>query len=125
VLLVPRWIECQRVTFKYGLGGEFIEVLRTLHKLGLDSTEPLRVKGAEVVPRDVVAAALPDPARIGDRMTGKTCAGTLVTGRGKDGNPRKTYVYHVVDNEWSMREYDQQAVLWQTALNPGRGPRAS
>ena len=113
------------MTFKYGLGDEFIEVLRTLHKLGLDSTEPLRVKGAEVVPRDVVAAALPDPARIGDRMTGKTCAGTLVTGRGKDGNPRKTYVYHVVDNEWSMREYDQQAVLWQTALNPGRGPRAS
>ena len=30
VLLVPRWIDCQRVTFKYGLGDEFIEVLRTL-----------------------------------------------------------------------------------------------
>src|ERR671934_2956018 len=40
VLLVPRWIDCRRVTFKYGLGDEFIEVLRTLHKLGLDSTEP-------------------------------------------------------------------------------------
>jgi saccharopine dehydrogenase-like NADP-dependent oxidoreductase len=118
VLLVPRWVECGRVTFKYGLGNEFIEVLRTLHKLGLDSTEPLRVKGVEVAPRDVVAAALPDPATLGDRMTGKTCAGTLVTGRGKDGSPRKTYVFHVVDNEWSMREYGHQAVLWQTALNP-------
>jgi saccharopine dehydrogenase (NAD+, L-lysine-forming) len=118
VLLVPRWIDCGRVTFKYGLGDEFIEVLRTLHKLGLDSTELLRVKGVEVAPRDVVAAALPDPATLGDRMTGKTCAGTLVTGRGKDGNPRKTYLFHVVDNEWSMREYGHQAVLWQTALNP-------
>jgi saccharopine dehydrogenase (NAD+, L-lysine-forming) len=118
VLLVPRWIECKRVTFKYGLGNEFIEVLRTLHKLGLDSTEPLRVKGVEVAPRDVVAAALPDPATLGDRMTGKTCAGTLVSGRGKDGEPRKTYLFHVVDNEWSMREYGSQAVLWQTALNP-------
>jgi saccharopine dehydrogenase (NAD+, L-lysine forming) len=118
VLLVPRWIDCRRVTFKYGLGDEFIEVLRTLHKLGLDSTEPLRVKGVEVAPRDVVAAALPDPATLGDRMTGKTCAGTLVTGRGKDGAPRRTYLFHVVDNAWSMSEYGVQAVLWQTALNP-------
>jgi saccharopine dehydrogenase (NAD+, L-lysine-forming) len=118
VVLVPRWIECRRVTFKYGLGDEFIEVLRTLRKLGLDSTEPLVVKGVEVAPRDVVAAALPDPATLGDRMHGKTCAGTLVTGLGKDGVPRKTYLYHVVDNEWSMREYGSQAVLWQTAINP-------
>ena len=118
VLLVPRWVDCRRVTFKYGLGDEFIEVLRTLHKLGLDSKEPIRVKGVEVAPRDVVAAALPDPATLGDRMSGKTCAGTLVTGTGIDGRPRKTYLYHVVDNEWSMREYGSQAVVWQTALNP-------
>ena len=118
VLLVPRWIDCNRVTFKYGLGDEFIEVLRTLHKLGLDSKEPIRVKGAEVAPRDVVAASLPDPATLGERMTGKTCAGTLVTGVGKDGNLRKTYLYHVADNETSMREYGSQAVVWQTAINP-------
>jgi saccharopine dehydrogenase-like NADP-dependent oxidoreductase len=24
----------------------------------------------------------------------------------------------VVDNDWSMREYGHQAVVWQTALNP-------
>ena len=118
VLLVPRWVDCKRVTFKYGLGDEFIEVLRTLHKLGLDGKEPIRVKGIEVAPRDVVAAALPDPATLGDRMTGKTCAGTLITGTGVDGHPRRTYLYHVVDNEWSMREYGSQAVVWQTALNP-------
>jgi saccharopine dehydrogenase (NAD+, L-lysine-forming) len=118
VLLVPRWIDCNRVTFKYGLGDEFIEVLKTLHKLGLDSKEPIRVKGTEVAPRDVVAAALPDPATLDERMTGKTCAGTLVTGIGTDGNPRKTYLYHVADNETSMREYGSQAVVWQTAINP-------
>ena len=118
VLLVPRWVECRRVTFKYGLGDEFIDVLQTLHKLGLDGKDKIRVKGVEVAPRDVVAAALPDPMTLGDRMSGKTCAGTLVTGLGKDGKPRKTYLYHVVDNEWSMREYGAQAVVWQTALNP-------
>ncbi len=118
VLLVPRFLDCRRVTFKYGLGDEFIEVLKTLHKLGLDRKEPIRVKGLEVAPRDVVAAALPDPATLGERMTGKTCAGTLVTGIGVDGKPRRTYLYHVVDNEWSMGEYGAQAVVWQTALNP-------
>jgi saccharopine dehydrogenase-like NADP-dependent oxidoreductase len=118
VLLVPRWIACKRVTFKYGLGDEFIEVLKTLHSLGLDSKVPIRVKGGEVAPRDVVAAVVPDPATLGERMTGKTCAGTLVTGVGSDGEPRKTYLYHVADNETTMREYGSQAVVWQTAINP-------
>ena len=118
VLLIPRWVKARRVTFKYGLGDEFIEVLRTLNKLGLDRTEKLRVGGVEVSPRDVVAAALPDPATLGDRMSGKTCAGTWVTGTGADGRPKEVYLYHVVDNEWSMREYGSQAVVWQTAINP-------
>jgi saccharopine dehydrogenase-like NADP-dependent oxidoreductase len=118
VLLVPRWVDCRRVDFKYGLGEEFIDVLRTLHKLGLDSTEPVRVRGVEVAPRDVVAAALPDPATLGERMRGKTCAGTYVTGTGADGRARAAYLYHVVDNEESMREWGHQAVVLQTALNP-------
>ena len=118
VLLIPRWVKARRVTFKYGLGNEFIEVLRTLHKLGLDSTTPVRVKGVEVSPRDVVAACLPDPAGLGDRMHGKTCAGTWVTGLGKDGQPRQVYLYHVVDNATTMAEYGSQAVVWQTAINP-------
>ncbi|MEV6690225.1 saccharopine dehydrogenase C-terminal domain-containing protein [Micromonospora sp. NPDC051196] len=118
VLLIPRWVPAKRITFKYGLGDEFIEVLKTLHKLGLDSTVPVSVKGVEVSPRDVVAACLPDPATLGDRMRGKTCAGTWVRGTGVDGRPREVYLYHVVDNEWSMREYGHQAVVWQTAINP-------
>ncbi len=118
VVLIPRWVQCERVTFKYGLGQEFIDVLSTLHKLGLDSTEPLSVRGTEVAPRDVVAAALPDPATLGERMSGRTCAGTWVRGSGRDGQPRSTYLYHVVDNETTMREYGSQAVVWQTAVNP-------
>lgn len=118
VLLMPRWVDCRRATFKYGLGDEFITILKVLHTLGLDRTDPVRVKGVEISPRDVVAAVLPDPATVGPRMTGKTCAGLWVTGTGKDGAPRSTYLYHVVDNEWSMREYGHQCVVWQTAVNP-------
>ncbi|MFB0630910.1 saccharopine dehydrogenase family protein [Streptomyces sp. AB3(2024)] len=122
VLLVPRWVDARRITFKYGLGEDFIGKLKTLHALGLDSTEPVTVRGADgtpvrVSPRDVVAACLPDPATLGERMSGKTCAGTWVKGT-KDGRPREVYLYHVVDNQWSMREYGSQAVVWQTAVNP-------
>jgi saccharopine dehydrogenase-like NADP-dependent oxidoreductase len=118
VVLVPREIDCERVTFKYGLGEEFIGVLRTLHLLGLDAKERTRVGDVDVAPRDVVAAVLPDPAQLGERMTGKTCAGTLVTGIGDDGAPKSVYLYHVADNEETMREDGAQAVVWQTAINP-------
>ena len=122
VLLMPRWVDAKRVTFKYGLGDEFIAILKTLNQLGLDRTEPVRVRSADgpvmVAPRDVVAAGLPDPASLGPRMTGKTCAGLWVTGTGVNGEPREVYLYHVSDNEWTMAEYDAQCVVWQTALNP-------
>ncbi|MEI2619698.1 MAG: saccharopine dehydrogenase C-terminal domain-containing protein [Candidatus Nanopelagicales bacterium] len=118
VLLMPRWVDAKKVTFKFGLGDEFIEVLKTLRKLGLDRTEKVRVGHHEVSPRDVVAACLPDPLTLGDKMTGKTCAGLYVTGTGKDGNPRAVYLYHVSDNDWTMQEYGAQAVVWQTAMNP-------
>jgi saccharopine dehydrogenase-like NADP-dependent oxidoreductase len=132
VLMMPRWLEADRVTFKYGLGSEFIDVLRTLHKLGLDRTDPVSVKGLSaggahggivptgnvmVSPRDVVAACLPDPATLGDAMHGATCAGLYVRGT-KDGRPREAYLSHVVDNADSMRDYHAQCVVWQTAVNP-------
>jgi saccharopine dehydrogenase-like NADP-dependent oxidoreductase len=122
VLLMPRWVDAKRATFKYGLGNEFIGILKTLHQLGLDKTSPVRVRSAagpvEVAPRDVVAAGLPDPATLGPRMSGKTCAGLWVTGTSLDGTPREVYLYHVADNAWTMAEYESQCVVWQTALNP-------
>jgi len=118
VLLMPRWIDANRVTFKYGLGDEFIAVLEMLHKLGLDRTDPVQVRGQSVSPRDVVAACLPNPADLTDEIEGKTCAGLWVTGIGIDGAPREVYLYHVVDNEETVGRDGAQAVVWQTALFP-------
>ena len=118
VLMIPRLVDCKRVTFKFGLGSDFINMLEVLHGIGLDSTDPVKVKGGEVSPRDVVAACLPDPADLGDIMKGKTSAGIWVTGKGKDGKPREVYIYHVVDNEECMARDGSQAVVWQTAINP-------
>lgn len=116
VLLMPRWVNCKRVTFKYGLGDQFIGVLKTLHMLGLDNKNPIKVKDVMVAPRDVVAACLPDPAHLGDRMSGKTCAGLWVKGV-KDGKPRQVYLYQVADNAECMTRFGCQAVVAQTAFN--------
>jgi saccharopine dehydrogenase (NAD+, L-lysine-forming) len=116
VLLVPRWIKCKRVTFKYGLGDQFIGILKTLHTLGLDNKEPIKVKGVTVAPRDVVAACLPDPAHLGDLMSGRTSAGTWVKGV-KDGKPRQVYIYQVAENKACMRRFGVQAVVAQTGFN--------
>jgi saccharopine dehydrogenase (NAD+, L-lysine-forming) len=116
VLLVPRWIKAKRVTFKYGLGDQFIRVLKTLHMLGLDNKGKIKVKDVEVAPRDVVVACLPDPAHLGEKMKGKTCAGTWVKGV-KDGKPREVYLYQIADNEECMRMWGCQAVVAQTAFS--------
>lgn len=115
VLLMPRWLKPKRVTFKYGLGDQFIGVLQTLHTLKLDNKEAIDVKGVRVAPRDVVAACLPNPARLGDKMHGKTCAGTWIKGI-KDGAPREVYLYQVADNEACMKRWGCQAVVAQTAF---------
>ena len=116
VLLVPRWVKTKRMTFKYGLGDQFIGVLKTLHMLGLDNKEKINVKGVQVAPRDVVAACLPDPAHLGDKMSGKTCAGLWVKGT-KDGKPKEAYLYQVADNAECMSRLGCQAVVAQTAFS--------
>jgi saccharopine dehydrogenase (NAD+, L-lysine-forming) len=118
VILIPQKIDAKKVNFKYGLGSDFIEILKTINMLGLDRKENVDVQGVSVSPRDLLAASLPDPAKLGARMHGKTCAGILVKGADKSGKPRAVYIYNVVDNDWAMKEYGDQAVVWQTAINP-------
>ena len=118
VTLIPRKIDVGKVAFKYGLGSQFIGILKTIHTLGLDRTDPVSVQGVKVSPRNLLAALLPDPATLGPLMSGKTCAGIQVKGLDKSGNPKAVYLYNVVDNAFSMGEYGDQAVVWQTAINP-------
>jgi saccharopine dehydrogenase-like NADP-dependent oxidoreductase len=118
VALIPQKINAKKVTFKYGLGNDFIEKLKTIHALGLSNKEKVKYRGMEIAPRDFLASLLPDPATIGPVMHGKTCAGAHVAGLNKEGKPYACYIYNVVDNEWSMKNYGDQAVVWQTAINP-------
>ncbi len=117
VILIPRRIKTNRVTFKYALDDKFINAIKTLDMLGLTSKKPVNVKGMKVVPSEVVAACLPDPAHLGDMMTGKTCVGTWVKGI-KNGRDRQVYLYQSTDNAISMEKYGCQAVTWQTGVCP-------
>jgi saccharopine dehydrogenase-like NADP-dependent oxidoreductase len=84
--------------------------------LGLDNKNKIKVKGVEVAPRDVVAACLPDPAHLGEKMHGKTCAGTWIKGT-KDGKQKEVYLYQVADNQECMAKWNCQAVVAQTAFS--------
>ena len=118
VLLVPRWLpHVRRVTFKYALGSDFIEKLRFLHDIGLDRTDPVQVRGASVSPRDVVAAVVPDPVTMGDKMVGRAIVGTWVIGS-RDGKPREVFLYQMADAAETLRTTGSQVVGWQTGFNP-------
>ncbi len=118
VLLVPRSMpDVRRVTFKYALGADFIDKLKTIRDLGMDRTDKVSVKGVEVAPRDVLAAITPDPITLGDRMVGRAMVGTWVIGR-KDGRPREVFLYQRCDAQEVWARYGVQVVGWQTGFNP-------
>jgi saccharopine dehydrogenase-like NADP-dependent oxidoreductase len=122
VLLVPRYLQPpdappKKVTFKYALGADFIDKLKTIHALGMDRTDKVRVKGVDVAPRDVLAAITPDPAKVGEQMTGRAIVGTWVIGR-KDGRPREVFLYQMTDAQECWGSLGLGAVAWQTGFNP-------
>lgn len=119
VILIPRFINkgLKKVTYKISLGREFIEVLRTIRKLGLDNPEKINVKGVMVSPRDVVEACVPNPSELGHLMHGKMSVGIWVKGK-KDGKQKEIYIYQCSDNQDCMKRYNCQAVAVQTALGP-------
>jgi saccharopine dehydrogenase (NAD+, L-lysine-forming) len=118
VLLLPRWLAgLRRATFKYALGADFIDKLRTIHALGMDRTDRVWVGEVEVAPRDVLAAITPDPATLGDRMVGRAVVGSWVIGR-REGRPREVYLYQMADAQETWRTHGLQVVGWQTGFNP-------
>ncbi|MBU2515746.1 saccharopine dehydrogenase NADP-binding domain-containing protein [bacterium] len=120
VIMFPRYFSdkgLKKSTFKFGLGRDFIQAMKVLQAFGLHKTDPISVGKAKVSPRDVVAAAAPDPAQIGNMMTGKTAAGVWIKGI-KNGKQRSVYIYQVADNIECMKRLGSQAVVAQTAFNP-------
>jgi saccharopine dehydrogenase-like NADP-dependent oxidoreductase len=107
----------KKATFKYALGDEFMQAMEVFRSVNIDKTYKVKVGDCEVSPRDVVAAAAPDPNEIGKKYVGQTAAGTYVVGK-KDGMERKVYLYQVADNKECVDKYGTQVVVAQTAFTP-------
>ena len=118
VLLVPRVIDCNRVTFKYGVPAEMRTLLLNLKEVGMDDkTTKIKVGNAEIAPRDFLVKVVPSPVDSTTNMTGKGCAGTWVTGK-RDGLKRSVYLYQVADNQECIKKYTTNSVVAQTAVGP-------
>jgi saccharopine dehydrogenase-like NADP-dependent oxidoreductase len=107
----------KKATFKYALGDEFMQAMEIFRSVNIDNKEKIKVGNVEVAPRDVVAAAAPDPNEIGKQYVGQTAAGTYVVGK-KDGMERKVYLYQVADNKECVDKYGTQVVVAQTGFTP-------
>ena len=105
----------KKATFKYALGDEFMQAMEIFRSVNIDKAEKIKVGDVMVAPRDVIAAAAPDPNEIGKQYVGQTAAGTYVTGK-KDGMERKVYLYQVADNKECVEKYGTQVVVAQTAF---------
>jgi saccharopine dehydrogenase-like NADP-dependent oxidoreductase len=118
VLLVPRVIDCKRVTFKYGVPADFRKLLLNLEAVGMaDAERKIKIGDSEITPRDFLVKVVPSPTLTSDAMTGSGCAGTWVTGL-KDGKRRSVYLYQVADNQEFIRKYGTNSVVSQTAVGP-------
>jgi saccharopine dehydrogenase-like NADP-dependent oxidoreductase len=118
VLLVPRVLKCNRVTFKYGVPKEMRQLLFNLESTGMaDKERKIRIGDAEITPRDFLVKVTPSPVETAGQMTGKGCAGAWITGT-KDGKRRSVYLYQVADNQECLKKYGANSVVAQTAVGP-------
>jgi len=118
IVMLPRTMgdAAKKMSFKYGLGADFITMLKNLRALGLDNKHDM-VNGTGLTPRDVVSMVAPNPVDVADKIKGKCCVGTQVTGW-KDGMERKVFIYQTTDNEEEMKRIGSGCVVAQTAYNP-------
>lgn len=120
---MPRYLEqygLKKCTFKISLDDNLVQALKVINALGLRSLDPINVNGLSIVPRDVVAAAAPQPKDIGDEMIGKMCVGVHCVGI-KDGKRREVFMYQPFDNQESMKKWQMQAVVAQTGFGAAVG----
>ena len=118
VLLVPRVIDCNRVTFKYGVPAELRRLLLDLEAVNMtEANEKISIGEVKIAPRDFLVKVIPDPIKTANAMTGRGCAGTWVTGT-KQGLRRSVYLYQIADNQVCVEKYGTNSVVAQTAVMP-------
>lgn len=120
VWTIPRYLNgkgLKKCNFKYGLPDDFIAFLRSIKMIGLDSPDPINVKGQKVAPRDVVTALLPEPAELAGKLKGSVCVGTIVKGT-RAGQKVEKFLYNHVSHEEAFELLGEQGTSYQTGIPP-------
>ncbi len=120
---IPRYLQefgLKKCSFKIALDHNLINALKVIDAIGLRSLQEIEVDGKMVRPRDVVAAAAPQPKNIGNEMIGKMVVGVHCVGI-KDGMTRELFMYQPFDNQESVQKWGMQAVVAQTGFGAAIG----
>ncbi|MCL2848107.1 MAG: saccharopine dehydrogenase family protein [Firmicutes bacterium] len=106
----------KRIRFFMTFGQSYLTHLKCLENVGMTSIEPVNFNGVDIVPIQFLAKVLPDPSTLGPRTKGKTHIGVVFQGLGKDGKPKKYYLYNICDHEECYKEVGSQAISYTTGV---------
>ena len=113
--LIKHFPEIKKARFWMTFGDNYLKYLEVLENIGMTSIVPVNHNGAEIVPLEFLKTILPDPSSLGERTKGKTCIGTIISG--KKNNTEKTfYTYNICDHEECFDEVGSQAISYTTGV---------
>ena len=113
--LIKHFPEIKKARFWMTFGDNYLKYLEVLENIGMTSIVPINHNGAEIVPLEFLKTILPDPSSLGERTRGKTCIGTIISG--KKNNTEKTfYTYNICDHEACFDEIGSQAISYTTGV---------
>ncbi|MBN1677199.1 MAG: saccharopine dehydrogenase NADP-binding domain-containing protein [Candidatus Thermoplasmatota archaeon] len=119
--LLPRFLRDVRyVDFMIVVPDKLAEFANMIRKMGLHSMQPVRVDGMEVKPLDVVAACMPDPVRLVEKIKGS--AGIIVEVVGlKDGERRMVKTWIAMTHEEAFAKYKTSATGYMVGTGAAIG----
>ena len=104
-----------KIRFFMTFGQSYLDHMRCLKNVGMLGIKPIKHKGQEIIPMELLSTLLPDPASLGPRTKGKTNIGIFAKGI-KDGKPKTIYIYQISDHEKCYEEVLSQAVSYTTGV---------
>jgi saccharopine dehydrogenase (NAD+, L-lysine-forming) len=115
--LVPKFIgkPLKSCSFMISLDPTFVEYVKVLKKLGLTSHKPIRVKGMEMAPIDMLVAVMPRPDDLGGKIKGNAMVLTEVGGKMK-GESTVIRTWTHISHEKAYEISGMQATVYQTAM---------
>lgn len=115
--LVPKFIgkPLKACSFMISLDPNFVEYVKVLKKIGMTSHKPVKVKGTEIAPIDMLIAVMPRPDDLGGKIKGDAMVLTEVGGKMK-GEDAVIRTWTHISHEKAFEISGLQATVYQTAM---------